>query len=226
MVHSGEDRNQDLPGRAKGYIVDNGSLIPYRYFDMTYVVGAGSIYSTVEDVYKWDRALYRHDFINKKSLQAMLAIQHYGRGFGFGTGFFHIPSHEIVIIVLSNFHDTPTQMIMPQVVTILLKNRPIKLDRSTLDKYVGTYQMESQSYLGKKHKIIIKRRRGYLLMAIPGLFPVESKLLPETRFRFLSKYGKYYSGITAEFPGNDKSEVDKIVVNIFGYELKAYRVNE
>lgn len=51
--------------------------------DMGY--GAGSMYSTVEDLYKWDRALYTEEIVHNKSLEAMFT--RYNNTYGYGWWF-------------------------------------------------------------------------------------------------------------------------------------------
>ena len=47
-----------LPKRASGYEPRDGTHVNAPYLDMTIPYAAGSLYSTVEDLYLWDRALY------------------------------------------------------------------------------------------------------------------------------------------------------------------------
>ncbi|WP_375773689.1 serine hydrolase [Archangium gephyra] len=47
-----------LPKRASGYQFGPGGLVNAPYLDMGLPYAAGSLYSTVEDLYLWDRALY------------------------------------------------------------------------------------------------------------------------------------------------------------------------
>ena len=55
---SGYDRAERiLPRRASGYQRHNGELVNAQYLDMSRPFSAGSIYSTAEDLYRWDRAL-------------------------------------------------------------------------------------------------------------------------------------------------------------------------
>lgn len=61
MVSSGYDVSATLlPKRASGYepTPDGDSYINAPYLDMSIPYAAGSLYSTVEDLYRWDRALY------------------------------------------------------------------------------------------------------------------------------------------------------------------------
>src|SRR5205823_5102992 len=46
-----------LPGRASGYRLDGDGLKNAEYLDMAQPYAAGSLYSTVEDLARWDRAL-------------------------------------------------------------------------------------------------------------------------------------------------------------------------
>jgi len=47
-----------IPKRASGYVLTPNGYENAPYLDMTIPFAAGALYSTVEDLYKWDRALY------------------------------------------------------------------------------------------------------------------------------------------------------------------------
>ncbi len=48
---------QAIPGRADGYAKDNGDFAPARN-DTEHLVGDGNLFSTVDDLMRWDRALF------------------------------------------------------------------------------------------------------------------------------------------------------------------------
>jgi CubicO group peptidase (beta-lactamase class C family) len=60
MNDSGYDHHSDiLPKRAAGYEPDlAGGVVNAKYLDMALPYAAGSLYSTVQDLYTWDQALY------------------------------------------------------------------------------------------------------------------------------------------------------------------------
>jgi CubicO group peptidase (beta-lactamase class C family) len=59
MADSGYDRSERItPRRAAGYERRGLGYRNARYLDMSLPYAAGSLYSTVEDLYRWDRALY------------------------------------------------------------------------------------------------------------------------------------------------------------------------
>jgi CubicO group peptidase (beta-lactamase class C family) len=74
MENTGIDRYDTiLPKRAKGYV--NSETGAVNAFDDNYRIGTlfavGSIYSTVEDIYKFDRALYGNSILNEASKKKM-----------------------------------------------------------------------------------------------------------------------------------------------------------
>jgi CubicO group peptidase (beta-lactamase class C family) len=89
---------------------------------MTIPYSAGALYSTVEDLYLWDQALYTEKLLSKKSLDTMFtpvknnygygwgidtrqgitAIAHGGGIDGFVTFIARYPDAKAVIIVLCN----------------------------------------------------------------------------------------------------------------------------
>ena len=69
---------------ATGYGTD-GVLTPgLSCADMGY--GAGSMYSTVMDMYRWDRALYTNTLVSKESIERMMT--RYNGRYGYGWWFF------------------------------------------------------------------------------------------------------------------------------------------
>jgi CubicO group peptidase (beta-lactamase class C family) len=99
MHNSGYDQAQCIiKNRASGYCKGVGDvLMNAPYADMSFSAGAGGIYSTVEDLYAWDQALYSNKLLSKKS-QAILFKPHvanpdfpHGGGWhpsGYGYGWF------------------------------------------------------------------------------------------------------------------------------------------
>jgi len=69
MNDSGYDRPQTvLKNRAEGYRLSSSGLSHDAYLDMGQPYAAGSLYSTVEDLFVWDQALYTEKLVKKASL--------------------------------------------------------------------------------------------------------------------------------------------------------------
>lgn len=67
MTDSGYDNHDDiLKNRATGYEKNGNAFVNSKYLDMSIPYAAGSLYSTVEDLYKWDQALYTNSILPKE----------------------------------------------------------------------------------------------------------------------------------------------------------------
>jgi CubicO group peptidase (beta-lactamase class C family) len=75
MYNSGYDKaSLVLKNRASGYVKVNEELANAPYIDMSSPAGdEGLLYSTVEDMYLWDRALYTDKLVSRKSLETIFA---------------------------------------------------------------------------------------------------------------------------------------------------------
>jgi CubicO group peptidase (beta-lactamase class C family) len=127
MMNTGYDHNfLVLNDRASGYIRKNADTIwNADYIEMSVPHAAGGLYSTVEDLYIWDRALYTEALVGQSSLNMMFTpykggygygwgitepfnrklIEHNGEINGFATSIARFVDDDVVIIVLSNIQD-------------------------------------------------------------------------------------------------------------------------
>ncbi|WP_312104577.1 serine hydrolase domain-containing protein [Lachnoclostridium sp.] len=133
MENTGNERNKVIvPGLANGYYLNNNDLIHNDYVNMDVTFGSGDIYSTVEDMLLWDRALYNGELVSKTTLDTIFSpyansgerstedndygygwfidkmygrnrISHDGGGLGATTEFHRYVDEEVSIIVLSNY---------------------------------------------------------------------------------------------------------------------------
>lgn len=135
MHHTGYDNSRTvLKNRAAGYtpMYGRGNYLNVNYIDMSIPYAAGSIYSTVEDLYRWDQALYTEKLVPQKFRDLLFgeyintAGRHYGYGWfigempigtsskkvqtmghgggmnGFRTHITRIPSSKSLVVLLSN----------------------------------------------------------------------------------------------------------------------------
>lgn len=132
MKDSGYDRARDiLKERASGYQVIDGRTANADFIDMNGPFSAGSIYSTVEDLYRWNEALAADGrLLSADSLKQMFTEypeathegQHYGYGVvisrlkfsrllyyhgggidGFSSSLQRYPKDRVCIVILSNY---------------------------------------------------------------------------------------------------------------------------
>ncbi len=84
MKNSGYDHyNTVLSRRATGYSRRPGGYENAPYLDMTIPYAAGSLFSTVEDLFLWDQGLYGDKMLSAKSKELMFKpnLNNYGYGF-------------------------------------------------------------------------------------------------------------------------------------------------
>lgn len=83
MKDTGYDRHDTIiKKRASGYQRGAKGAANAAYLDMSLPYAAGSLYSTVEDLYIWDQALYTDKLISAKSKEVMYkpGLQNYAYG--------------------------------------------------------------------------------------------------------------------------------------------------
>jgi CubicO group peptidase (beta-lactamase class C family) len=167
MKDTGLDVNSAIiKHRAAGYTLGPNGILNAEYIDMTIPFAAGAMYSTVEDLYLWDRALYTEKLISKKSLEAMNTPFKAGYGYGVGIGeqyglktivhgggiegFSTFLARFIVdngtVIVLSNIDRSNTDAIAKRLGGMLFADKvkmpnAISVSPQVLQQYVGRYQM-------------------------------------------------------------------------------------
>lgn len=118
-------------GRASGYQLDGRAVRPAAHIDLSVEIGAGGVYSTVDDLHRLKNALAEDGFLTSTTRRRMLTPVtqdasvgggatgygygvvtgrrfgrawwgHSGSTFGFTSFFGHYPAENVTVIVLSN----------------------------------------------------------------------------------------------------------------------------
>ena len=170
MSDSGYDSNTAIiKRRASGYTRNQTGYRNAGYLNMSIPHAAGALYSTTEDLLKWQRALFGGKVVSKASLERMITpfkndyglgigstlesgrrvIAHNGGIDGFNTRMAFYPDTNTVVIVLSNVNGPVPDVLVPQLGrlmhgdTIMLtsERKEIAPDAATIAKYVGAYEL-------------------------------------------------------------------------------------
>ncbi|MDE5419202.1 serine hydrolase [Labilibaculum sp. DW002] len=108
MTDTGYDNHGDiLKNRATGYEKQGGKYVNSKYLDMTIPYSAGSMYSTVDDLYKWDQALYTTTLLPKEYMTMYFKpnISAFGNthyAYGWAVGYDKIGSSKDSIYTISH----------------------------------------------------------------------------------------------------------------------------
>lgn len=205
MTNTGLDRSEQiLKNRADGYSRAGETIINASYTDMNLPFAAGALYSTVEDLFLWDQALYGENFLSKKSLDAMFTAEKNGYAYGWGTGTLnnrriiahtggiegfsaHIsrfPDQRAVVIVLLNNDNAAANLVANDLAAILFGEKyeipktpqQASLDPKIYDQYVGQYEIAPGFVL------TISREGNKLMAQATGQSSAE--LFPESETKF------------------------------------------
>lgn len=198
-----------LKNRATGYSLKKGTMVNSLYIDMTQPYAAGSLYSTVEDLFLWNEALYSDRLLSGKSREAMmtpvkndygygLAIQtkwgrkmisHGGGINGFSTFIARFPDEKVTVVVLRNADygsPNPGQM-SSDLAAIAFGEKyvipapiiEVKVDPKIYDAYVGRYE------LAPNFVLTISKEGDRLMAQATGQPPFE--LFPSSETKFFLK---------------------------------------
>lgn len=243
MNDSGYDRHAAiLENRAEGYNMNaQGELVNAAFIDMSIPHAAGALYSTVDDLRKWDRALSTDRLLNDSVRQQMFTpgkgnygygwiiddvdghkrISHNGGVNGFVTNISRFPDDDVVIVVLSNFMHAPLDQLNQDLPAIVFgedyqlpsEQSQVQLDASVLERYVGTYRLNPQT------TATVTREGDHLVIQLTGQPPVG--LFPTSRTEFFLKQ------VNAEvtFTVNEAGEVTGLVIHQAGQDIPAQRIS-
>jgi CubicO group peptidase (beta-lactamase class C family) len=241
MKNSGYD-HQDiiLKNRASGYGLTDEGLMNAPYIDMSIPSGGGALYSTVGDMYLWDRSLYKEMLVSRESLNAMFTP--YKEGYGYGWIIANLNGRKIVthngsvngfvthiaryvdddacIVILSNIENSPINEISRDLKAILFGekyeipkvHKAVSIDAAIYDAYVGQYE------INPKFVLSVTKERDRLF--IQGTGQGKIRLYPESTVKFFMKL------VTGEvtFVKDGKGEVIQLVIRQLGQNTPAKKI--
>jgi CubicO group peptidase (beta-lactamase class C family) len=170
MKDSGYDSNTAIiPRRAAGYAPSPSGPVNAAFIHMSIPHAAGALYSTTEDLLRWEVGLFGGKLISATSLAKMTTpfkndyafgltvqtvagrkvIQHGGGIEGFNTLLAYYPDSKVTVAVLANLNGEASNEIATKLadlahggtVQLTSERKEIALPVAALSKYVGTYEL-------------------------------------------------------------------------------------
>lgn len=234
-----------VKNRASGYVpagVDSLENAPY--LDWTIKTGNGSLYSTVGDLYKWDRALYTEKILKRGSLDLMFtkhvddavgygwfisrrlnrnAIRMNGRSPGFQGEIHRYVDDDVCVIVLGNNYSGTASFMINDIAAIAFGEKyevmavikAVKPDPKVVDSYVGRYQSDA-NFFRPNAVLSIQKQGDHLALSYWGTAPVPLTPLSGAKF-----YDRTF-GASVTFVKDAQGAVTHFVYQGTGsaYELK------
>lgn len=173
MNNSGYDHhNTILKKRAAGYEMKGSKPENAPYIDMSTPYAAGSMYSTVEDLFIWDQALYTEKLLPKKYRDMMYEkyVPAFGQyyGYGWSVGYFPVGNTKDSTEIIGHgggingFNTLITRMPKEKSTIILLNNTgraPLEDITIAINGILhgATYDLPKQSLANLVYKEIIDK---------------------------------------------------------------------
>jgi CubicO group peptidase (beta-lactamase class C family) len=245
MKNSGYDSSaQKIPEHATGYVpTPEGPLIA-RYIDMTVPYAAGALYSTTEDLLRWEQGLYGGKLLKPASLQKMTTpfknhyafglhvetdsrggkvISHNGGIEGFNAHVDYVITDNLAVIVLANLNgDAADQMAADlrhvaegEAVTLLSDRTAAELPDATLDRLAGHYVADDGALL------TISREGQHLVVAQVG--ETKRKWYPHDRNNFFSRTEE---DLQVAFEENLRGQIAGMVITRSALQVAATRISD
>ena len=243
MKDSGYDSNSAvIDRRAAGYAPGKNGPENAGFVNMTVPLSAGGLYSTTEDLLRWEQGLFGGKLLSPASLAKMTTpfkqdyafglgvstdnghkvIAHNGGIQGFNTSLAYYPDDKLVIAVLGNLNGNAPDAIASalgkvlhgETVVLPSERKEITLAPDALKKYVGTYEL---TFPSQSVPMAISLEDGKLLAQLgqQRKFPIFAE--SETLF--------FYKNVNAqlEFVKNEKGEITGLVLHQNGRDTKGVK---
>jgi CubicO group peptidase (beta-lactamase class C family) len=170
MKDSGYDSNSAIiPHRAAGYTPGPNGSVNADFEHMSVPFSAGALYSTTEDLLRWEQGLFGGKLLSAASLAKMTTplkdgyalgvsvntingrkrISHGGGITGFNTFLSYFPDDKLTVVALSNLNGNAPQEIAGfladlthgEKIVLPSERKEMSLAPKVLEQYVGVYQL-------------------------------------------------------------------------------------
>jgi CubicO group peptidase (beta-lactamase class C family) len=162
-----DDKKTIVPHRASGYDWEEGMLQNGPYVSPTQKWAAGAVLSTVEDLAKWDAALYTEKLLKRDLLERMWTparlnngqeapygfgneldmdhghrvAGHQGGGVAFNSTLLRYPNDRLTVIVLCNETHAPSRPMARHIAAFYLPEISYEHDKGIVDREPETTRM-------------------------------------------------------------------------------------
>lgn len=242
MNDSGYDTGtRILPNRASGYSRKGSEIVNAAYADRNIPFAAGGLYSTVEDLYKWQASFDTEQILKKASIDAIFTPEKKNYAYGWGTGIwnghklvahsggiegfsshiFRFPDDRAAVIVLLNSDSVLAQTAAMDLNSILFgakyelprEQKEIMLDAKLLDQYVGKYEVAPNVVL------TVAKDGDKLTLISPGQTR-GAAIIPESETSFFIRV----ADVKINFTKDESGKINGLTLQQMGRTTKAKKI--
>jgi CubicO group peptidase (beta-lactamase class C family) len=243
MKDSGYDSHGTvISHRASGYVRANNATANAAFLDMSLPYAAGALYSTTEDLLRWELALFGGKVLKPASLEKMTTpfknnyalgvtvrtvdghrvVEHNGGINGFNSFMAFYPESRVTVAVLANVNGPGPDEMGPALGTLAnggtvqlpSERRETAVTPAALTKYVGTYEMAPNMNL------MVTQDGDHLMLQVSG--QAKYQMYPESETRFFLKV----VDAQVEFVKDASGAVTEAVLHQAGRDMKAPRKSD
>jgi CubicO group peptidase (beta-lactamase class C family) len=219
-----------IKNRASAYSKNENGFVNADPLSMTLPYAAGSLQSTVEDLYKWNQAIHAYKLVKKETLdkaftpyvlsdgkktdygygwsignvQGSLSIEHGGGIPGFLTMGIYLPKEDVFVAVFSNCDCNSPDAVTSKLAALAIGKpfdyKEIKSDTLAMKQSIGVYEMA-----GSDEKRYISYSNGKLTSQRNRLTKFNIKPFEKDKYFFENMMN------TIEFVRNKSGEVEKMI---------------
>ncbi|MBZ5505561.1 MAG: serine hydrolase [Acidobacteriia bacterium] len=240
MKDSGYDSNSlIIPHRASGYTPGEGGPVNAGFVHMSIPLSAGALYSTTDDLLRWEQGLFGGKLLTAASLAKMITpfkenyafgvgvtttnghkmISHNGGIEGFNTAMAYYPDDALVVVVLANLNGGAADDLSAKLakvahgekVVLPTERKEITVSQEILKRYVGTYELRPT------FSLVMTLENGQLMAQATN--QQKNPLFAESETMFFLKI----VDAQVEFVKNDKGEVTGMVLHQNGRDTKGVK---
>jgi len=239
MKDSGYDSNSAIIAhRAAGYTPGKSGAVNAGFVHMSIPFSAGALYSTTEDLLRWEQGLFGGKVLTAASLAKMTTpfkqdyafglgvstqnghkmIAHDGGIQGFNTALAYYPDDKLVVAVLANVNGPAGQIAgnlakvaLGEKVVLPTERKEITVSPEILKHYVGTYE------LTPNFSLAITLEDSHLVSQ--GTNQGKVAMFAESETMFFLKL----VDAQIEFVKNEKGEVTNLVLHQNGRDIKGMK---
>jgi len=243
MKDSGYDSNSAvIRQRAAGYAPGPSGPINAAFIHMSVPHAAGALYSTTEDLLRWEQGLFGGKLLSAASLEKMTTpfkenyafgvfvqtrngrkvISHGGGIEGFNTELAYYPDEKLTVAVLANLNGPSASEMVPRLAALALgdavkltsERKEIAIAPKLLAQYVGTYE------LAPAINMMITLDGDRLMAQLSGQARIP--LFAESESEFFLKV----VDAQIDFGKDDQGKVTHLVLHQNGRDQKAVRKSD
>jgi CubicO group peptidase (beta-lactamase class C family) len=239
-----------LENEAKGYSRSGNKYNDALNWDMSWAGGAGSLYSTVDDLLKWNQALYGGKVLSEKSLAAALtpvvlkngeeAASRYGYGLGFNkfrgqdivshngglhgfiTQLSYYPKEKLTVVMFSNTAEPEVNFDPTKIAEAFLWE---KMDKQTSYSELAVKPKDLQRFAGRYELanigvLMVTTENDKLYAQVSGQPKLEIFPMAEDEFFLKAVEARI------KFLKDEKGEINQLIVFQGGQETKGKKLKE